>query len=252
MWGLGDAYVIEDGEHTILVDAGYAGFGKDYGKRVVLPYLKHKGIEKIDLMVMTHPHADHIGGLETVLKKITIREIWDTHNDFESSVYDRILKGAEQNKSTIRYPQPGDIYQLGEMKLTILYPDFAIAMSMKNINNSSIVFRLDYKDHSFLFTGDAEIQAERILANLDSLLNVDVLKVGHHGSSTSSIMSMVNHVSPKYAVISVGENNRYGHPSEKIVQRWVDIGAEVFRSDESGAVIIAVDGEGMSINPMIP
>ena len=250
--GQGDACVIEDGEYTILVDAGYAGFGKDYGKRVVLPYLKHKGIDKIDLMVMTHPHADHIGGLEIVLKKITIREIWDTHNDFESSVYDRILAGAEQNKSTIRYPQPGDIYQLGEMKLTILYPDSAIAMSMKNINNSSIVFRLDYKDHSFLFIGDAEMQAERILANLDSLLNVDVLKVGHHGSSTSSIMSMVNHVSPKYAVISVGKNNRYGHPSENIVQRWVDIGAEVFRSDESGAVIIAVDGEGMSINPMIP
>ena len=76
--------------------------------------------------------------------------------------------------------------------------------------------------------------------------------MGHHGSSTSSIMSMLNHVSPKYAVISVGKNNRYGHPSEKIVQRWVDIGAEVFRSDESGAVIIAVDGEEMSINPMIP
>jgi len=251
MWE-GDACVIEDGEHTILVDAGYAVLGKDYGKRVVLPYLKHKGIDKIDLMVMTHPHADHIGGLETVLKKITIREIWDTHNDFESSIYDRNLKGAERYKSTIRYPQPGDIYQLGEMKLTILYPDSAIAMSMKNINNSSIVFRLDYKDHSFLFIGDAEIQAERILANLDSLLNVDVLKVGHHGSSTSSIMSMVNHVSPKYAVISVGENNCYGYPSEKIVQRWVDTSAEVFRSDESGAVIIAIDGEEMSINPMIP
>ena len=154
-----------------------------------------------------------------MLKNITIREIWDTHNDFESSVYDRILAGAELNKSYIRFLDPGDIYQLGKMKLTILYPDSAIAMSMKNINNSSIVFRLDYKDHSFLFTGDAEIQAERILANLDSLLNVDVLKVGHHGSSTSSIMSMVNHVSPKYAVISVGKNNRYVHPSENIVQR---------------------------------
>ena len=235
-----------------MVDAGYAGFGKDYGKRVVLPYLKHKGIDKIDLMVMTHPHADHIGGLETVLKNITISEIWDTHNDFESSVYDRILAGAELNKSYIRFLDPGDIYQLGEMKLTILYPDSAIAMSMKNINNSSIVFRLDYKDHSFLFTGDAEIQAERILANLDSLLNVDVLKVGHHGSSTSSIMSMVKHVSPKYAIISVGQNNRYGHPSEKIVQRWVDSDAIVFRTDKNGAVIIAVDGEGMSINPMIP
>jgi len=139
------------------------------------------------------------------------------------------LKGAEQNKSTIRYPQQGDIYQLGEMKLTILYPDSAIAMSMKNINNSSIIFRLDCKEHSFLFTGDDEIQAERILANLDSLLNVDVLKVGQHGSSTSSIMSMVNHVSSKYAVISVGGNNRYGHPSAKIVQRWVDTSAEVFR-----------------------
>ena len=248
--GQGDACVIEDGNHTILVDAGYAGFGKDYGKRVVLPYLKHKGIDKIDLMVMTHPHADHIGGLETVLKNITISEIWDTHNDFESSVYDRILAGAELNKSYIRFLDPGDIYQLGEMKLTILYPDSAIAMSMKNINNSSIVFRLDYKDHSFLFTGDAEIQAERILANLDSLLNVDVLKVGHHGSSTSSIMSMVKHVSPKYAIISVGQNNRYGHPSEKIVQRWVDSDAIVFRTDKNGAVIIAVDGEGIKLNSM--
>ncbi|MBC8256972.1 MAG: DNA internalization-related competence protein ComEC/Rec2 [Candidatus Marinimicrobia bacterium] len=250
--GQGDACIIENGEQTILVDAGYAGFGKDYGKWVVLPYLKHRGIEKIDLMVMTHPHADHIGGLETLLKNITIREIWDTHNDFESSIYDRILVGAEQNKSTIRYPKPGEIYQLGEMHITVLFPDSLIANKMKNINNASIVFRLDYQDHSILFTGDAEIQAERILSNIDSLLQVDVVKVGHHGSSTSSIMSVVNHVSPEYAVISVGENNRYGHPSEKIVQRWVDSGAEVFRTDKSGAVIINVDGNGIKLNSMRP
>ena len=100
--------------------------------------------------------------------------------------------------------------------------------------------------------GDAEIQAERILANLDSLLKVDVVKVGHHGSNTSSIMSMVNHVSPKYAVISVGGNNRYGHPSEKIVQRWVDSGADVFRTDESGAVIIKISNNDLKIQSMIP
>jgi len=203
-------------------------------------------------MVMTHPHADHIGGLETVLKNITIHEIWDTHNEFESSVYDRILKGAEQNKSTIRYPQPGDIYQLGEMKLTILYPDSAFSISMKNINNASIVFRLDYKTHSFLFAGDAEILAERILTNLDSLLQVDVIKVGHHGSSTSSIMSMVKQVSPDYAIFSVGKNNRYGHPSEKIVQRWEEDGANVFRTDDHGAVIIQTDGIELKIQTMIP
>ncbi len=250
--GQGDACVIENGEQTILVDAGYTGFSKDYGKWVVLPYLKHRGINTIDLIVMTHPHADHIGGLETLLKNITIREIWDTHNNFESSIYDRILVGAELNNSTIRYPQPGDIYQLGEMHITVLFPDSLIANKMKNINNASIVFRLDYQDHSFLFTGDAEIQAERILSNIDSLLQVDVVKVGHHGSSTSSIMSVVKHVSPEYAVISVGENNRYGHPSEKIVQRWVDSGAEVFRTDESGAVIINVDGDGIKLKSMRP
>ncbi len=249
--GQGDACIIENGEQTILVDAGYAGFGKDYGKWVVMPYLKHKGIDKIDLMVMTHPHADHIGGLDTLLKNITINEIWDTHNDFESSVYDRILVGAEQNKSIISYPKPGEIYQLGEMNITVLFPDSLIASKMKNINNASIVFRLDYQDHSFLFTGDAEIQAERILSNIDSLLNVDVVKVGHHGSSTSSIMSVVKHVSPEYAIISVGKNNRYGHPSEKIVQRWVDSGAEVFQTDESGAVIINIDGEEIRITSML-
>jgi len=250
--GQGDACIIEDGERTILVDAGYAGFGKDYGKWVVLPYLKHRGIDNIDLVVMTHPHADHIGGLETVLKNITINKIWDTHNNFESSIYGRILDRAELNNSNIRFPQPGDIYQLGEMKLTVLFPDSLIAGKMENINNASIIFRLDYYKHSFLFTGDAEIQAERLVTNLDNLLQVDVVKVGHHGSSTSSIISMVKHVSPKYAIISLGQNNRYGHPSEKIVQRWMDSGAEVFRTDESGAVIIGVDGKGMSINPMIP
>ena len=97
---------------------------------------------------------------------------------------------------SIQYPQPGNIYQLGEMKLTVLFPDSLIADKMENINNASIVFRLDYYNYSFLFTGDAEIQAERILSNLDSLLQADVVNVGHHGSSTSSIGSMVKHVSP--------------------------------------------------------
>ncbi|HJM83694.1 MAG TPA: DNA internalization-related competence protein ComEC/Rec2 [Candidatus Marinimicrobia bacterium] len=249
--GQGDACVIEDGEHTILVDAGYAGFGKDYGKKTVVPFLKYKGISEINLAVMTHPHADHIGGLESVLKNFPINEIWDTHNDFESSIYKRILKGSEENKNTIQYPQPGNIYQLGEMKLTVLFPDSLIADKMENINNASIVFRLDYYNYSFLFTGDAEIQAERILSNLDSLLQADVVKVGHHGSSTSSIGSMVKHVSPEFAVISVGKNNRYGHPSKKIVQRWVDSGTEVFRTDESGAVIFKIDSKGINIQTLV-
>ena len=236
--GQGDACLIQDDHHIILIDAGNAGFGRDYGKTVLLPLLKHEGITTVDLAIMTHPHADHIGGFESIMEQIPLKELWDTPHDFQSGIYNRVKTGVENAAVHYHHPQPGDKFQLGYMIVTMLYPDSTIAAMMHNVNNASMVVRIDYKDHSFLFMGDAEIHAERLITAMAHKLDVDIIKVGHHGSATSSIQSFIDVVSAEIAVISTGVNNRYGHPSQKIIQRWQMAGTEVYRTDQNGAVTI--------------
>ncbi|MDP6936187.1 MAG: DNA internalization-related competence protein ComEC/Rec2 [Candidatus Marinimicrobia bacterium] len=249
--GQGDACLIRDNHHNILIDAGNAGFGRDYGKTVILPLLKHEGITEVDLAIMTHPHADHIGGFESVMKNKYIKEIWDTPNHFQSGIYNRIKANAETSVTHYHHPQPGDRYRMGDMVLTMLYPDSTIARMMHNVNNASIVIRLDYKDHSFLFMGDAEIHAERLIVAMGQHLDADVVKIGHHGSATSSIQSFVGAVSAEVAVVSAGENNRYGHPSEKIIHRWEDAGTQVYRTDQNGAVTLNVIDGKLNVVPVL-
>ena len=236
--GQGDACIIEDEENTILIDAGYCGFGKDYGKWVILPYLRYRGINNVNLAIMSHPHADHIGGFQTLLKEVGIEQVWDTHNDYQSKLYRNILEESDKNEITIDIPKPGEIYEFGELTLTILYPDSISSLNVRNINNASLIIRVDHGDNSFLFTGDAEEKAEMMYKKVGEFIDVDVIKVGHHGSKTSSSQEIVNLCSADIGVISCGLNNKFGHPSQKIIERWENTGTVIYRTDEDGAITI--------------
>lgn len=249
--GQGDACIIEDGNHTILIDAGYCGFGKDYGKWVILPYLKYRGISKIDLAIMSHPHADHIGGFKTLVNEVDIGQVWDTHNDYQSKLYENILKKLNRDRIQIHIPKPGEIYELGELKFTILYPDSLHSVNARNINNASLVLRIDHRGNSFLFTGDAEEKAEKVYRKLGESIDVDVIKVGHHGSKTSSSQQIVDLCSAEIGIISCGKKNKFGHPSQMIIDRWENSGTIIYRTDKNGAVIVESKEESLELKVII-
>ncbi len=244
--GQGDACIIHSKNGVILIDAGYVGFGKDYGRTVILPHLKYLGIEEIDLAIFSHPHADHIGGFDYLANHINIKDIWDTKNKFHTKLYKRILYQHTENGSVISYPNPGEKYKLGEIYLTALFPDSLNAMNAPNINEASLAIRLDHGENSILFLGDAEHEAESIISQLLNAINCDVVKIAHHGSKTSSSIDIVNNSKANFGIISVGENNKFKHPSKDIVNRWLENKVDIFRTDEQGAITIISDGLMMS------
>jgi len=200
---------------------------------------------------MSHPHADHIGGLSSILNEIKIHQIWDTYNDYKSTMYEQYLSIIDSLEIPIVIPKSGDIYKMKDMYLTVIYPDSIQSMETYNINNASIVFRLNYFENSILFTGDAELEAEAIIDNVDDKLNVDIIKCGHHGSKTSSSPSIVNFTSAEYCVVSAGEGNRYNHPSEEIMNRWKSAGTEILRTDKNGAIMFFLNGTDITLETML-
>jgi competence protein ComEC len=214
------------------------------GRSIVVPFLRKKGINKLDLVVLTHPHDDHVAGLPYVLEKIKAKMVMDSGQPQISRGYSRFLKLIAQKKVPYKIARAGQIIDLGEgVKGYILHPsEPLISGTESDLNNNSIVIKLDYGKTTFLFMGDAGFEAEnRILSKGYSLIS-DVLKVGHHGSMTSTSIKLLEAVRPKYAVISVGVKNRYGHPSPETLRRMENFGIKVLRTDLNGAVIFRSDG----------
>jgi len=247
----GDSCVIQNGNHTILVDAGYGGFGRDMGKSVILPFLRHEGITHIDLLVMSHPHSDHIGGVPAVLESIPVRTIWDSYSDYRSQVYLRIQELSDQKRIAVEQVRPGEIYQLGTMTLTCIYPSKRIGENVRNINNASIVFRLDHGKNSVLFVGDLEDEGEDRVSKLKTVDHMDVIKIGHHGSITSSSDKFCKKVQPSVGIISLGRDNKFGHPSQTVIQRWEHVGTNLYRTDQTGAVTLVSDGRDIQLFTML-
>ncbi|MFQ8599388.1 MAG: ComEC/Rec2 family competence protein [Oscillospiraceae bacterium] len=241
--GQADAILIQSFGKNVLIDAG----DNDMGDGVV-SYLKQQGVSKIDTLIATHPHADHIGGMDVVVRKLEIGEVimpklpdtlvptTKTYEDLIDAIADKNLK--------IKPAKAGDAIQLGEAALTILGP----VSKFDGLNNYSVVSRLDYKEVSFVFTGDAEKEAENAILASGANLKANVLKAGHHGSSTSSSQAFLEAVQPNYAAISVGAGNKYGHPHKEVVNRFTKLGIQVFRTDHDGSIVFeSKDGRELEV-----
>jgi len=251
--GQGDCAVIETpGGRVILVDTGGKGpFGdRDEGKKTVEPYLRHEGVSHIDAILLTHPHSDHIGGADTLLKDMPVDVLLDNGEPTQPALEQKLLGDAAQRNVPCLPVLRGEHIDLGDgVGIEILGPT-ADEVEDDRPNNCSIVVRLSYGRNVFLFTGDAEKREEQDLLDVRYRLKCDVLKVGHHGSDTSSTDEFIKACSPREAVVSVGAHNSYGHPSDDVIARLKRAGAHVDRTDKVGAVTCYSDGETVEVNTM--
>lgn len=227
------ALVICDG-HYMLIDGGNAE-----DSDLVYAYLERHGAAHLDCMVASHAHEDHIGGLSGALNYAEVDTALCPVRSYGSKVFQSMVKYLEKQGKSITVPQPGDSFDLGSARVEILGP----VREYDSTNNTSIVLRIDYGETSFLFTGDMEIGAENDLIDSGADLRATVLKAGHHGSDTSTGYRFLREVMPQYAVISVGEGNSYGHPSDEVLSRFRDAGAEVYRTDMQGHIVAESDGK---------
>ena len=238
--GQGDSVLIKKGNNSMLIDAGDNGYGN-----TVVSYLKANGIKKLDYVIGTHPHSDHIGGMDDVINSFDIGKVIMPKVTHNSKTFEDVITAVKNKGLKITTPKVGDKYALENSNFTILAPN---SDSYSNLNNYSVSVRLEFESNSFVFTGDAEIQAENEMINNGLNLKADVLKLGHHGSQTSTTEAFLNKVNPKYAVIQVGEGNRYGHPDSIVIDRLKAKNIKTYRNDLNGNIVAVSDGETISFS----
>jgi competence protein ComEC len=236
----------------MLVDAGgpvggvkevaSATSGFDVGEEVVSPYLWSRRIRRLDVLVLSHAHSDHMGGMPAVMQNFRPRELWIA-TDPDSEAYRSLLQEAATLGVRVRHLRAGDKAQWAGAELEVLAPERSYTNRGEPSNDDSLVMRLAYGRSSVLLEGDAEAVSEQAML-ARGLAPVTLLKVGHHGSRTSTTADFLNALNPKDAVISVGRNNHFGHPRPEIIARIADEGARLFRTDEFGLTTFLLDRDG--------
>lgn len=232
--GQGDSILIESNGHAMLIDAGES----DQGASVV-QYLKQQNISELDYVVGTHPHSDHIGGLDDIIRSFTVHAVILPPVTHTTKTFEDVLDAISETGLKITKPVVGTEYSLGNAQFEIIAPNQDYK---EDLNNWSVGIRLCYGDTSFVMCGDAEKEAESDICANGLDLSADVLKLGHHGSRTSTSDLFLKTVHPAYAVISCGKNNSYGHPHTEILKKLQKAGIQVMRTDESGTLIAVSDG----------
>ena len=242
--GQGDSILIQTSDNEfMLIDTGE---GDQYIK--LTDYLEHFGVDKFKYVIFTHPHSDHMGSSDKIVKEYDIETLImpDAYND--TQVFKRLVAAIENKNIEITPPVPGDIYKLGNAEFMILAP---INDEFDNLNNASVVIEMNYGKHNFLFTGDMEKAVETDVidyCNKNGIeLSIDVLKVAHHGSNSSSQQKFLDFIKPSVAVIQCGKGNSYNHPHLQTVDRLEKIGATILRTDLEGDIIIISDGKNLSV-----
>ena len=214
----------------MLIDGGNDANGEELVK-----YIKSQKISKIDIIIATHLHADHIGGLDDIIDNFDIGTIYMPDNMNTDKQVEELLDSMERKKLQYKIPQIGDKFNIGQAKCEVM----SIDNETKNLNNSSIVIQMNYIEQSYLFMGDSEKEVE----NSREWNKVNVLKVGHHGSNSSSTEKFLNQVRPEVAIISVGLNNKYKHPSVDVLNRLINLNATIYRTDSDGSILLESDGK---------
>ena len=239
--GQADCILIECGGDFMLIDGG----NREDGQKVI-SYLQSCGVEELEAVICTHAHEDHVGGLPAVLAVYPTAAVYAPTNTYSSKVFDDFLYYVDQQRLEVTIPAPGDGFELGSAEILILGP----VKSYAETNDTSIVVKLTHGESTFLFTGDMEVAAENDMLDYweDRIdWNVDVLKSGHHGSSTSSGYRFIYETDPEYVIIPVGKDNTYGHPHEEVIDRYRDAGIPMFRTDELGTILAVSDGTEITI-----
>ncbi len=234
--GKADAILVACEGKYLLVDGGTYGYGEE-----VCQYLSRQGVKELELVVNTHPDEDHIGGLGEVLRRFPVKEFLSPNLPEgllpDTPEYSAVSAAIQEKRIHVRYPAAGELPSVGALKIEVLGP----VKQYESLNNNSLILRLTYGETSFLLMGDAEKEAELDLAASGKSLKSDVLKVGHHGSKTSTTRELLDAVQPEYAVISVGPD-RNNLPKQEVLERLRSAGAELYRTDIGGPVLFISDG----------
>lgn len=241
--GQGDAILLRLPDRKyILIDAGDRTFRRDYGALVVEPYLRRQGIKRLNYLVLTHAHADHIGGAPYILRHVQVDTLCTSPKAGKSQLVAEIQHLVDSLQIPQKILKAGDYIEFVGGTIFVLHP--SLSFSQRNYpgyNDYSIVMKVKYFDQALLLCGDAEETAEKSLLRYRDFLRANIIKVPHHGSSTSSTLEFLQQVQPQLAVISVGANNKFRHPSPVTIERYCTIQARVYRTDESGALIVKVE-----------
>ena len=235
--GQGDAILIDLGTTEVLIDAGEKSPG-------VTDYLKKYVDGDLEVMVATHPHSDHIGGLLKVLDEFTVDNIWVNGDTATSKTYTDFMTKATGEGAQMHEARRGNTIVAGALTFKVLNPP---ATLFSDTNNNSIVLQLDYGNVDFLFTGDAGIAAEESMINAGVLSDINILKVGHHGSRSASSPAFLNIIKPEAAVYMAGIGNDYGHPHQETLTALANIGAKIYGTDVNGSITISTDGATYTI-----
>lgn len=241
--GQGDCALVQCGGKNLLIDAGEAG-----NQETILSYLDSLSVNRLDLVIASHPHSDHIGSMAQVLNGIdSVGTVLMPHLAEDmiptTRTYERLLTAVEERAEDAVIVSPKETYRLGDAVIRILGP----VEEHNDLNDCSIVCMVEFGGISFLFTGDAETPSEADILQLGVDLNATVLKLGHHGSDTSTSQEFLDAADPTYGVISCGEGNKYGHPNTSTLEKLQEAGCTVYRTDHHGTVLFTVEDGTLTV-----
>ncbi len=242
--GQGDSILIQAPDRTILIDAGEEGYGP-----TVMGYLDALGVDRIDVMIATHPHSDHIGDMDYVIKNLKKVGVLYMSRIPDGAIpttrcYENLLQAALDKGVTVKTAKIGVSLKLGEdCKLTFVGP----VEPFEDYNNNSLVSRITFGDNAFLFGGDSSADAEKLLLEKGTDISCDYMHIAHHGSRSSSSDAYLDAIAPKYATISCGKNNSYGHPNEETLNKLKKRNIKYYRTDLDGSIVVVSDGNRITV-----
>lgn len=236
--GQADSILITNNGHNMLIDAG----NNEDGPKLVKYIKKDLGITEFDYLIGTHPHEDHIGGLDDIINNFDIKKIYLPDITTTTKTFEDVLDAISSKELTITIPKIGETFKLGEADFTVLYT----GTNSSDLNSTSIIIKMIFGNYSYLFTGDTTSEIEKLIFKEN--IDVDVLKVAHHGSKTSSSLEFLQKVTPSYAIISVGKNNSYNHPSTTTINRLKKYTNNIYLTSELGTILLTSDGQKINIS----